>query len=405
MRKILFTILTICFAYAANAQNYTLYADIQYDTISGVDPKLLSLDIYKPNGISGLVPVVIYVHGGSWRTGDKDNVMLKPEFFCGLGYVFISINYRLSPNPPDTTASNAVRFPVHPQNVAKAIAWIYNNIHNYGGDKNKLGLSGHSAGGHIAAVVAANHSFLDANAVPNQIPCVCMYDAAAYNVVRLISFQNSYAYSIQSAMGNDPGLWDDASPAIQIRNHPGLGRWILFSQAQGTTLYDEAALMQDSLAANGYIVPHYPLALEHDEMNAYVGIQDSLHFQQLLIDYPFFTPSPNAMAIAIAYTDSVQIFFQHCFNSIVTGINETSSNNEFQIYPNPSSNSLFIIHPRQTANNNSLQYQIINIFGQIMQHGKLNGNSMDVSWLKGGIYIIQLMDEKGFFFTSKFIKE
>ena len=73
----------------------------------------------------------------------------------------------------------------------------------------------------------------------------------------------------------------------------------------------------------------------------------------------------------------------------------------FIIYPNPTNTTLFI----KTENNNSLQYQISNSIGQVIQQEQLNGNSIDVSNLQRGFYFIQLKDENGNLFTSKFIKE
>jgi len=77
------------------------------------------------------------------------------------------------------------------------------------------------------------------------------------------------------------------------------------------------------------------------------------------------------------------------------------SKNFLEIYPNPTNTMLFI----KAENNHPLHYQITNSIGQVMQQGNVNGNSIDVSSLSSGIYFVRLMDEKGRFFTSKFIKE
>ena len=80
--------------------NYTVFQNIQYDTVDGVSPNLLSLDIYVPDGIEFPTAVVIYVHGGGWHGGDKSNLRLKDEFFTEQGYILVSLNYRLSPSCP-----------------------------------------------------------------------------------------------------------------------------------------------------------------------------------------------------------------------------------------------------------------------------------------------------------------
>jgi arylformamidase len=68
---------------------------VEYKTISGVDPNLLSLDIYHFGQTAAEKPIIIYVHGGGWRIGDKKNSMgNKKSLFSSLGYLLISVNYR-----------------------------------------------------------------------------------------------------------------------------------------------------------------------------------------------------------------------------------------------------------------------------------------------------------------------
>jgi hypothetical protein len=86
---------------------------------------------------------------------------------------------------------------------------------------------------------------------------------------------------------------------------------------------------------------------------------------------------------------------------IPTGINETSLGNSITIYPNPTNSTLFI----KSETNNLLQYQILNAIGQTIQKENVKGNSIDASSLQKGIYFIQVKDEKGKLFITKFIKE
>jgi len=86
---------------------------------------------------------------------------------------------------------------------------------------------------------------------------------------------------------------------------------------------------------------------------------------------------------------------------LLTGINKIPQSGEMVVYPNPASTMLFI----KTENNALYQCEITNSIGQVLQNEKLNRNSINVSSLPKGIYFIQLKDEKGQVFTSKFIKE
>lgn len=394
MHNLLFTSIIILATHLANAQTYTLYSDIQYDTISGVDPNLLSLDICKPNNITGQVPVVVYVHGGSWRQGDKTNLALMPDFYTNEGYVFVSVNYRLSPNPPDTTLTNAVRFPEHPRNVAKAISWVDQNIQSYGGDKNKIGLTGHSAGGHIAAVVATNSSFLNVHGLTlNNLPCICIHDAAAYNVPGIIDNNNAYAYNVKNAMGNDPSPWDDASPMFQAYS-PNAHPWLMFSQQQPAFLYTEAQPMHDTLVARGYNVQWFPYALSHDELNFLVGVQDTADFNLIVNSLPGYTPSPNAAQIALAMTDTIANFFTSCFSQLTTGINDLNNNFEkLIIFPNPSNNLIFV-----TCNKS---YQIYSMTGQLLKQTNQAANQINISDLPSGLYILKTENKVGRFIKTE----
>ena len=140
------------------------HLDIRYAEIEGVDPNLLSLDLYVPTGSGSTraCPILVMIHGGGWRRGDKAGPSIigaKMRHFVGSGYIYASINYRLSPQTPQ---EGGIRHPVHAQDSAKALAWIHDHIAEYGGDPDQLHLMGHSAGGHLAAILGTNGRFLKA---------------------------------------------------------------------------------------------------------------------------------------------------------------------------------------------------------------------------------------------------
>jgi acetyl esterase/lipase len=132
------------------------YQDIPYASMPGVDPILLSLDVYTLDPAPSGVPVMIYVHGGGGRRGDKawaNDIAAKPAFFIkSEGFVFVSVNYRIG---------DAGRYPNSQQDVANAVAWVHDNIAQYGGDPNRLFLMGHSSGAAIVARLATIEMFLD----------------------------------------------------------------------------------------------------------------------------------------------------------------------------------------------------------------------------------------------------
>ena len=124
--------------------------NIRYATHSKSDPKLNMLNVYMPKRGSNS-PMVIWVHGGSWAFGDKDNVLHKAEYFTAHGYVFVSINYRLSPD---------VRHPANAQDVADAVVWLHENAKHYSADPEKIFMIGHSVGADLAAMVSIDEIYL-----------------------------------------------------------------------------------------------------------------------------------------------------------------------------------------------------------------------------------------------------
>ncbi|MEM7739301.1 MAG: alpha/beta hydrolase [Pseudomonadota bacterium] len=110
------------------------------------------LDVYMPTG-EGPHPVLVFVHGGSWYYGSKDDYPWLGRRFASEGYVTAIINYRLSP---------AFGYDEFVADTAKAVAFVHNEAERWGGDPEKLFISGHSAGAYNVVQVALAPEFLEA---------------------------------------------------------------------------------------------------------------------------------------------------------------------------------------------------------------------------------------------------
>jgi acetyl esterase/lipase len=126
--------------------------DVAYDTSKDADPDKHKLDLYLPKCQKDF-PVLFFVHGGSWRSGDKRIYGPIGSVFAENGIGAVIISYRLSPK---------VQHPAHIQDVARAFAWTCANIGKYGGRADQIFVSGHSAGGHLAALLATDETYLQA---------------------------------------------------------------------------------------------------------------------------------------------------------------------------------------------------------------------------------------------------
>lgn len=161
------------------------------------------LDLYLPKGAKDF-PVVLFIHGGAWRHGDKDFLGIYRKFgeSCarhGVGAVVC--NYRLSP---------AVKHPEHVRDCARAFAWTAKNIKKYGGRPDQIVVCGHSAGGHLAALLATNEKFLKAEGLePGAIRgVICM--SGPYKIP-----DESPLFNVQ--FGEEAANRRDASPLDHVR--------------------------------------------------------------------------------------------------------------------------------------------------------------------------------------------
>ncbi|MCX6088884.1 MAG: alpha/beta hydrolase [Candidatus Atribacteria bacterium] len=127
-----------------------VYKDIEY----GDHPEE-KLNVIIPLSIrtNEKLPVFVFIHGGTWMAGTKDSILYS-QFAKEIlkdRCIFVTLNYRLFPK---------VRFPEILDDPTSAITWVYKNISQYGGDPNKIILCGHSAGAHLAALLAVPKGYL-----------------------------------------------------------------------------------------------------------------------------------------------------------------------------------------------------------------------------------------------------
>lgn len=102
------------------------------------------LDIFHPQGKNA--PVIVFLHGGYWRSLDKSDHSFVAPAFTGEGACVVIPNYALCPS---VTMEQLV------MQVVQSVAWVWRNIARYGGDPNRITVIGHSAGGHLAAMMLA----------------------------------------------------------------------------------------------------------------------------------------------------------------------------------------------------------------------------------------------------------
>lgn len=234
------------------SENNSPKLNVSHATISGVNQNLLNLDIYHlDEGPYGTRPVIFWVHGGAWIFGDKvSSLYSKARFFNSLGYIFVTVNYRLSPIPSTnigTWVTSRVRHPNHITDVVTALKWTYENINNFGGNPSKIVVGGHSAGAHLVSLLCTNTTYIN----------------SAYSTT---AQDNTFRSAIKGCISVDTDGYDVQS--IIIDNDTEVGG----SSVTSRLVY-----------ANAFAVPPVPIAgttYTTDYSNTRTGRQNCLSFYQ-----------------------------------------------------------------------------------------------------------------------------
>lgn len=118
---------------------------IEGEVFSNVGGKPRLADVYLPVGVEGKIPVVLWVHGGGWRFGDRKLAPDLSRYFAQRGFAMVSFDYRLS---------DEAIFPAQVIDVKTAVRWVRSAVDRFGFDADWIALWGSSAGGHLSAIAA-----------------------------------------------------------------------------------------------------------------------------------------------------------------------------------------------------------------------------------------------------------
>jgi arylformamidase len=233
------------------------------------------LDIHAPDGAKDL-PVVFWIHGGGWVTGDKTDVQIKPRVFAERGFVFVSTNYRLL---PDVDMGTLIR------DVAKSLGWVHKNIAKHGGDPKRIFVMGHSAGAQLAALLCIDERYLKEEAVPFDVLKGCVpVDGDTYDLPAIImtaEFRQTVhdqplpEFGHRVKFGNDPQKHIDFSAVTHVAKGKGIPPFLILHIAGNPDVAAQARRLGAVLDAAG--IPAKLFATEettHKQLNANLGRPD-----------------------------------------------------------------------------------------------------------------------------------
>ncbi|WP_025684881.1 alpha/beta hydrolase [Paenibacillus maysiensis] len=194
---------------------FTALKDVVYKTVNGME---LSLDILIPDKpVSIPCPAVMYIHGGGWNGGDKQNYggQVWNASLAQQGFVAINVNYRFS--------SQAI-FPAQIIDLKDAVQWIRAHAERYGIHPGRIGVWGHSAGGHLAALLgtSGDHSPWEKGEISTAVQAACSV-SGGMDLIALAEYGNDAEAALIGAtlenIHEHKELADLACPMTHIHEH------------------------------------------------------------------------------------------------------------------------------------------------------------------------------------------
>jgi arylformamidase len=256
---------------------------VAHERIAGVPANSTSLDVWAPAKKcrpKGGSPVVVWVHGGAYQTGDKANRMAdKVKLFTGRGYVLVSVNYRLS-KAGDPKAAN---YPDHFRDVAAAVAWVRANIERYGGRRDRIALLGHSAGADIVSNVATDPQWLARHKLKlSTLRCQGPLDTEGFDKTRAgAAEQRQWVV----AFSNHPTYKTDTSATLLVKRGIGIPRtFTVFRGLAGRQAIEKA--YADALRRAGISATLVDAtSLTHEEVNTSIGAKGDTVMTKPLVSF------------------------------------------------------------------------------------------------------------------------
>jgi acetyl esterase/lipase/rhamnogalacturonyl hydrolase YesR len=233
------------------------------------------LDVYSPKKAKNL-PVVFWIHGGGWQTGDKSSVQRKPQVFVDRGFVFVSTNYRLLPKVDMGTII---------RDVAKSVRWVHDHIAEYGGDPKRLLVMGHSAGAQLAALTCTDSRYLKAEGLSLAIIKGCVpVDGDTYDVPAIIETAETRRrvhglpqakFGHREKFGNDPAKHRDFSAVTHVAKDRDIPPFLILHVAEHPDTSAQAQRLGNVLKAAGVPVMVFGAReTTHNKINANLGLPD-----------------------------------------------------------------------------------------------------------------------------------
>ena len=218
--------------------------DIEYGKIGD---RALQLDLYRPRKTDHPVPGIIFIHGGAWKSGKREDMKFYTVDFAKRGYACATVSYRLS---------KEALFPAAVQDVKCAVRWMRANAQKYNIDPDRIAVSGNSAGGHLSMMIGYSSDVpeLEGNGgnagVSSRVKAVVDFYGPVDLTTEFAKKQGVVPEFLGKKYEEDPKLYVSASPITYLTKDdpPTL---ILHGTIDSTVPIDQADLLASKLKSLG----------------------------------------------------------------------------------------------------------------------------------------------------------
>lgn len=234
-------------------------ARVERDLAYGSDAQQ-RLDLYVPEHAER-APVLLMLHGGAWMIGDKGHpgvVAGKVARWLPKGCIVASANYRMDRSHPDPLQQA--------DDAARALAYVQRHAATWGGDPARVLLIGHSAGAHLAALLAADPQIAERQGATPWLGTVAL-DSAAYDLPLVMRGRHFGFYD--RVFGSDPQVWQRNSPYHRLSGTPR--PMLLVCSSRRAVACAQAQRFAGRVAATGARASVLPVDLDHGQINEQLG--------------------------------------------------------------------------------------------------------------------------------------
>jgi arylformamidase len=224
---------------SAEDKAYSVLRDVSYADLDQVDQ---TLDLYSIDNHEERA-VIIYVHGGGWAFGDKNEVYGKPGLFLPHNTAFISMNYRLR---WDYTVYDQV------SDVVRVVKWVRTHANQYGFDPNRIILMGYASGAHLVSLIGTDERYLKAGGLSfGSLAGIVSINNEVYDIPRHVEETASAIEQIGLSLifGEEPEVWRAASPATHVLRDKNIPAFALLYSTSNDTARIQAQAFAKLLAA------------------------------------------------------------------------------------------------------------------------------------------------------------